>query len=465
MTGSNQVAPKTILQHRTKRANAHEFTGGDCVIYHMSRDQRVGDNYALVAAQKYAQSKNLPLLVVFNVYPTLEHRARQHFEFMLEGLEQVEAKLLELGIPFVVVSGTPVETIPEVCKEYRAATLFFDFSPLRQPVEERQLIAKDLSIPVFIVDTTNVVPLWLTSNKEEYAARTIRSKVHTHLEQFLVEPPQVERQETKLSFPKIDWEQIRSTITAPALPNYTPPFQPGEENALQVLETFLKHRLKDYSQGRNDPNQDALSNLSPYLHYGQISSLRSALEVEKYAKNHPGSGVQESAAAFLEESIVRRELAANFCYYNPNYLNLDAAKDWAKATLEKHQSDPREHLYTLEELEAAQTYDDAWNACQIEMMRTGKMHGYMRMYWAKKILEWSTSPKEALEHAIILNDRYHLDGYEANGYVGILWAIAGIHDRPWGERAIFGTIRFMNFNGLKRKFDIQQYIDRWIPQR
>lgn len=359
-----------------------------------------------------------------------------------------------------------VENVPDFCEIHNAGALFFDFSPLKKPVEERQSIAKKLSIPVFVVDANNVVPLWVTSNKEEYAARTIRGKVHAHLEQFLVEPPQVEKQTIKTpDFPAVDWEKALSSVTSPALENYHPPFKPGEEHALEVLREFVEQRLLNYAEGRNDPNESALSNLSPYLHYGQIASLRSALEVKKYAAKHPEKAIQDGAEAFIEESIVRRELSANFCYYNPHYLSLDAAKDWAKATLEKHQSDTRDHVYTLEQLEAAETYDDAWNACQIEMMRTGKMHGYMRMYWAKKILEWSPSPKIALEHAILLNDKYHLDGYEANGYVGILWAIAGIHDRPWGERAIFGTIRSMNFNGLKRKFDIQQYIDRWLPER
>ena len=462
MTGIKNPQP-SILQLRTKRANTQDFSGGKCIVYVMSRDQRVRDNYALVAAQKYAQSKELPLVVFFNLYSKLEHRVYQHFEFMLDGLQQVERSLKNLNIPFVMVSGSMEKTVPDFCEEYEPGAVFFDFSPLKHSVEQRNTIAKKLNIPVFVVDANNVVPLWITSNKEEYAARTIRSKVHAHLSTFLVEPPQVEKQSVQTpDFPPVDWGKMRNSIQAPRLKKYDIQFKSGEDAAHTILEDFISNRLASYAEKRNDPTEDTLSNLSPYLHFGQLASLRSALAVSVYAKKHSSKAIKEGAEAFLEESIVRRELAANFCYYNPDYLSTDAAKDWAKATLEKHQSDPREHIYTLEQLEAAETYDDAWNACQIQMMRTGKMHGYMRMYWAKKILEWSPSPKVALEHAIILNDRYHLDGYDANGYVGILWAIAGIHDRPWGEREIFGSIRYMNFNGLKRKFDIQQYIDTWL---
>jgi deoxyribodipyrimidine photo-lyase len=210
--------------------------------------------------------------------------------------------------------------------------------------------------------------------------------------------------------------------------------------------------LEFYDERRNDPGANAQSGLSPYLHFGQISAQRVALEAEKYDRHLPS---QES---FLEELIVRRELSDNFCYYNDRYDSFDGFPDWARKTLNDHRSDPREHLYVLEILEAAGTHDPLWNAAQKEMVTGGKMAGYMRMYWAKKILQWSISPETALTDAIYLNDRYSLDGNDPNGYTGVAWSIGGVHDRPWFEREIFGKVRYMSQAGCRRKFNVERYI-------
>lgn len=169
----------------------------------------------------------------------------------------------------------------------------------------------------------------------------------------------------------------------------------------------------------------------------------------------------DSINAFLEELIVRKELSDNYCFYNSNYASINGAKDWARETLEAHKDDEREYTYTQDELESAQTHDDAWNAAQNQMMKTGKMHGYMRMYWAKKILEWSKTPEHAIQAAVYLNDHYSIDGGDPNGYIGIMWSIAGVHDRAWTERPVYGKIRYMNANGLKRKFDVDEYVSMW----
>ena len=229
---------------------------------------------------------------------------------------------------------------------------------------------------------------------------------------------------------------------------------PGEQNALEALSSFLENRFDKYAEERNDPVRNAQSNLSPYLHFGQISAQRVAIEVKKYCGN------PESEEGFLEELIIRRELADNFCLYNPHYDSFAGFPDWVKDTLGKHKTDKREFIYTKEEFEKAQTHEDLWNAAQNEMIKTGKMHGYMRMYWAKKILEWTNTPQNALNVAIYLNDKYELDGRDPNGYTGCAWSIGGVHDRPWTERDIFGKIRYMNRNGAKRKFDIDSYIQK-----
>ncbi|MDD5644415.1 MAG: deoxyribodipyrimidine photolyase, partial [bacterium] len=228
--------------------------------------------------------------------------------------------------------------------------------------------------------------------------------------------------------------------------------EPGEKAALRTLRNFIKNGLPGFASQRNDPNMGAESNLSPYLHFGQISAQRAALEINK----SPAS--KEAKEAFLEELIIRRELADNYCLYNKNYDNPAGFPDWAKKTLSEHKKDKREYTYSLKQLETAGTHDALWNAAQLQMLKTGKMHGYMRMYWAKKILEWTESPEQAQKIAVYLNDKYELDGRDPNGYAGIAWSIGGVHDRAWGERHIFGKIRYMSYNGCKSRFNTAAYI-------
>ena len=234
--------------------------------------------------------------------------------------------------------------------------------------------------------------------------------------------------------------------------------KPGSNAALRRLDYFLEHTLSGYAWRRNDPNQPGQSQLSPYLHFGQLSPQRVAWEVRRlFPSGSPDSD------AFLEELIVRRELADNYCFYTPDYDQTTAFPSWAQATLKEHLSDPRPASYLFAQLETAATADPLWNAAQNELVQTGKMHGYLRMYWAKKILEWSSQPQEALEAAVLLNDRYSLDGRDPNGYAGIAWSIGGVHDRPWPSRPVFGKVRSMTFGGAKKKFDTAKYIAAHAP--
>jgi deoxyribodipyrimidine photo-lyase len=234
------------------------------------------------------------------------------------------------------------------------------------------------------------------------------------------------------------------------------PVLSGEKAARKMLQEFLQAKLAAYPDKRNDPNEDAQSNLSPYLHFGQIAAQRAALEVEE------SSAPRLARAAFLEELVVRRELSDNFCFYNPHYDRVAGFPQWAQSTLAAHRRDPRPYLYSRDELERAETHDDLWNAAQLEMVQRGKMHGYLRMYWAKKILEWTESPEQALDIAIYLNDKYELDGRDPNGYTGIAWSIGGVHDRAWGERPVFGKIRYMSYGGSKGKFDVRAYVQKHV---
>ncbi len=439
---------------------------GKCVLYVMSRDQRVADNHALIAAQQHALEAQLPLAVVFVLRPSAGQRSREHYLWMLHGLRQVERDLARLDIPFMMLIGDPVERLVGCINHLAPAAIYADMNPLHGPQAILRSIEARIVCPLYRVDTHNIVPVWQASDKQEYAARTLRPKIHRHLADYVIEPDVIQRHPHAwpgVVMPISKLQEKIDTVLAGVTSNGQNELQKfypsGEASAHHALSDFIQNRLKSYATDRNDPSIDGLSRLSPYLHFGQLSSLRVVLEV--YRALADDSSLQAGADALIEEMVVRKELSDNFCYYNPAYDRLGGAADWARATLAKHLHDDREFLYTLQQFESAQTHDPAWNAAQLQLVRTGKIHGYMRMYWAKKVLEWSPSADEAIKTLVYLNDFYSIDGGDPNGYVGILWSVAGVHDRPWGERAVYGTIRSMVYGGLKRKFNIQAYIDHY----
>lgn len=336
-------------------------------------------------------------------------------------------------------------------------------SPLRTPMkwvyDVRDKLPKD--VPFVQVDAHNIVPCWEASPKQEYGARTIRGKIHNQLSKYLTEFPPVCRHPypsgAKPEVLPVDWEAAHSSLEVDRTVSTVTWATPGSTGGLRELESFCKRRLKYFGAERNNPNRQALSNLSPWIHFGQISAQRCILTVKKFKAKY-----KESVDAYIEETIIRRELSDNFCFYNhDNYDSVKGASDWAQKTLEDHADDKREYLYSREKLEKAKTHDDLWNAAQLQMVKEGKMHGFLRMYWAKKILEWTSSPEVALKEALYLNDKYNLDGRDPNGYVGCMWSICGIHDQGWAERAVFGKIRFMNYNGCKRKFDVAEFVRKY----
>lgn len=257
-----------------------------------------------------------------------------------------------------------------------------------------------------------------------------------------------------MAFPSFDLTDLEKAISKLKIDRgvkKVSTFRGGTSAAKEYLQVFLKKKLDYFAQRRNDPTEDSLSHLSPYLHFGQISPLYVALKVLE--TNSPGK------ETFLEELIIRRELSMNFVFYNHQYDSFGGLPEWAKKALKEHQKDKKPYLYSLEELEAARTHDPYWNAAQKEMALTGKMHGYMRMYWGKKIIEWSKDPEDAFRHALYLNNKYELDGRDPNSFAGVAWCF-GKHDRPWAERPIFGKVRFMNDKGLERKFEIEKYVEK-----
>lgn len=305
----------------------------------------------------------------------------------------------------------------------------------------------------------NIVPVWETSDKEEPAAHALRNKLMPKLNEFLTEFPPVARHPVKgvITAAPIDWLAVLKSVDVDKSVGEVKSIKPGYKAAVATLDSFIKERLRNFAKLRNDPveQNNAVSRLSPYFHFGQMSPHRAVLEVQKHKDKF-----KESVDSFINEAVIWRELAENLCYYNPNYDNLTGAKDWAKATLQAHLKDKREYLYKLQAFEDAKTHDNMWNAAQLEMKVTGKMSGYMRMYWAKKILEWTETPEEAIKIAVYLNDRYSLDGRDPNGYLGIMWSIAGVNDRPFQERNVVGKIRFMSYHACFQKFDAKAYISK-----
>ena len=366
----------------------------------------------------------------------------------------VKHALEKRGIQLVIQHQSPELGVIQVAKG--ASLVVSDRGYLKIQKAWRNYAAEHMDCPLIQVESDVVVPVEETSPKEEYAAATIRPKIHRKLEQFLVPLKETKpvADSLSLTFDSFKVEDVDKALSELQIDktvkkvNY---LRGGTEEARKHLDVFIDEKLEHYAELRNDPTLDYLSLMSPYLHFGQISPLFIALSVSRTRS----SGKE----AYLEELIVRRELSMNFVFYNERYDSFESIPNWARKSLKAHQKDKRPYLYTRQELEEGRTHDPYWNAAQKEMVLTGKMHGYMRMYWGKKILEWSESPEEAFGTALYLNNKYELDGRDPNGFAGVAWCF-GKHDRPWVERKVFGNIRYMNDGGLKRKFDAEGYVKR-----
>jgi deoxyribodipyrimidine photo-lyase len=455
-TGSKTLKARLDNQQpspaRDRDLNERTTTNGP-VLHWMSRDQRVRDNHGLLRAAELGQEVH----VAFCLLERCGAASRRHYEFMLAGLEEVERDLAALGIPFKMLLGDAADVLPRFASELGAGAVTCDFSPLAQSRRRRARLAAELEVPFIEVDSRNIVPAWIAAEKHVYAAQHLRGRHTKLLPEFLAEIPELEPQGSSLAADQTDWEAAREHVRAE---DFGPPLElpPGETAARSALNKFIESRLDGYAARRGRPDVDQQSRLSAYLHFGQLSSQRAVLEVR--ASGAPA----EDVAEFVDEAVTWRELSDNFCLYVDGYAGFEGFPNWGKETLLHHAGDSREIVYDLDAFEHADTHDVLWNAAQLEMVRSGRMHNYMRMYWAKKILEWSESPAEATRIAALLNDRYELDGRDPNGYAGIAWSIGGVHDRPWQERSVYGKVRYMNENGARRKFDVDAYIRRVAPE-
>ncbi len=449
--------PKVTLRDRIRPLNDRPRRDGAYVLYWMQQSQRASGNPALDHAIAEANALRLPVVVGFGLTDRYPEANARHFAFLLQGLGDVEAALGRRGIAFVVRLGAPDEVALALAAD--AALVVCDRGYLRHQRSWRRAVADGAGCAVVEVEGDVVVPVGLVSTKAEYAARTIRPKILSHRDAFVVPSAGLacDRPSLDLGVPgDVDLSEGLRLLDRLAIDRSVRPvqrFTGGTGEARARLAAFIASGLEGYAGGRSEPGRWQGSLLSPYLHFGQISPVEIAAGIRGAA-----AGAPDDRAAYLEELIVRRELAVNFVTFEPDYDRFTALPAWAQRTLRTHAGDPRDHLYAIEDLERAETHDPFWNAATREMTRTGFMHNTMRMYWAKKILEWSPAPDAAFRTALHLNNKYFLDGRDPSSYANVLWCF-GLHDRPWVERPVFGQIRYMNAAGLRRKFDMDRYID------
>ena len=426
--------------------------GGRYVLYWCRWNRRVESNHALIHAAATANRMNLPLVVFERLscaYPTASDRFHT---FVLEGVPQFQAQVRKLGAGYIfqLPRRKTARDSQRDAVIAGAATVVTDDCLRGTP---------SLDVRLEAVDASCIVPMSAIPQRS-YAAYSIRPRIHRLLPKYLNPAPPLElRRRCRESFTHLHTEietkriaalvaecEIDHTVRASTC------FRGGRAAAEARLRRFLDDRLRRYARDKNEPSLHATSDLSPYLHYGHIGALEVALAVSEHAAAH-----KLIADEFLEELIVRRELAHNFARYTGSRDSLDALPDWARKTIEAHRRDARDPIYSRAQFEAAATHDNLWNATQQELMLRGKVHGYYRMYWGKKIVEWSAGAADALAIMLALHDRYALDGDDPNTYTNILWCL-GLHDRPWPERPIYGTIRSMVRSGMERKSDVAAYI-------
>jgi deoxyribodipyrimidine photo-lyase len=430
----------------------------DYVLYWMQQSQRAEYNHALEYAVLQANHLGIGVVVAFGLTDDYPEANLRHYTFMLEGLTETLALLEKRGIHMAVHRGSPPDVALELGQH--AAMIVCDRGYLNHQRLWRDQVARESACRVVQVESDVIVPLETVSLKAEYAARTIRPKIQKHLDDYLIELKSVKVQHSTLniSLDSLDLKRPADILAVlnidHSVPAVTRFFKGGTSRAKKTFSNFIRSRLKNYEKNHNQPQTDDISHMSLYLHFGQISPLYLALKINK-ADHGPDS----AKAAFLEELIVRRELAANFVYYHRNYDNFDCLPEWAKQTLNHHRKDRRPYTYTRRQLEDAKTHDPYWNAAMQEMKYTGFMHNYMRMYWGKKILEWSSSPELAFRNTLAINNKYFLDGRDPNSYAGVAW-IYGTHDRAWPQRPIYGKVRCMMASGLERKCDIRAYVEK-----
>jgi len=447
-----------IHPEHLKYLNDQPARPGNYVVYWMQQSQRAEYNRALEYAIQQANDLDRMVIVVFGLTDAYPEANLRHYTFMLEGLQETKAALAKKGIQMVLRIGDPPDVALALGK--KTSLIVCDRGYLKHQRAWRRKVAKKARCQVVQVESDVIVPVEVVSPKAEYAARTIRPKIHRNLHGYLarVDSTPVKKSSLKEPIHGVDFSRVEKVLAKLNLDSSVPAVSAylagGTSQAKKQLTHFIRNRLKYYAQNSNQPQTDDISHMSPYLHFGQISPLHVVLKITQAPEV-----LQPAKDAYIEEIVVRRELAMNFAYYTPDYDKYTCIPGWAAASLDTHRKDQRAFIYTRRQLENAETHDPYWNAAMLEMKYTGFMHNYMRMYWGKKILEWSRTPQHAYQTTLAINNTYFLDGRDPNSYAGVAW-IYGVHDRAWKERPIFGKVRYMAASGLERKCDIAGYVNK-----
>ena len=450
------MSKNNVEQARIHHLNDKDIQSGAYVLYWMQQSQRAEFNPALEFAIQRGNELNQPVLVAFGLMDDYPDANLRHYFFMLQGLRETRQTLEKRNIKLIVEKGNPADVAVNYSKN--ASLVVCDKGYQRHQKKWREKVSKDVNCKAFEVEGDVVVPVNVVSDKTEYAARTIRPKIHHHMEEFLQPLSDQAPGKSSLKFNNsgLDLDDIDHVLDQLKLDRSVKPvpqfFTGGTSEAKKRLKKFLDKSLTNYNKNRNKPETNDTSHMSMYLHFGQISPVYIILEVLK-------QNVKEDIESYIEELVVRRELAVNYVHFTKDYDSYKSIPEWAKKTLQNHRDDHRDHIYTLSQLENAETHDPYWNASMNEMKYTGYMHNYMRMYWGKKILEWTNTPEYGFETTLYINNKYFLDGRDCNSYTNISW-IYGTHDHGWPERPVYGKVRSMMVSGLKRKFNPDAYVEK-----
>ena len=416
------------------------------ILYLVSRAIRFKDNQALYTAQKKALNQNAQLICLFNYYPNYPYANLRNMHFLLSGLLEMSQKLNKHNIPLLFRQGNLIENINDLRNDFDITNIITEQHVLKPILKAHDLLSEycySNMIEFLKVNTACVVPVDETSLKLEYAAKTIRPKIMSKYKSYLLNFYPILIHPQSINIESFNQIQFNNFFTQNKLEELSlSKLIPGEDAANAQLQHFIEHGLKNYAN-RNEYDSQGQSYLSAYLHFGMLSPLKMIRDVE--------NSQHENAPLFVEEALVRRELAENYCYYCKDYDSIKGAWTWAQNTLNQHINDPREYTYTLEKFEKAETHDDLWNFCQMKIVTDGYLHSYLRMYWSKMVLYWTKTPQDAIDLLIHLNDKYMLDGRDPNGYTGIMWSVAAVHDRPWFDRPVIGLVRAMGKDGTLKK--------------
>jgi deoxyribodipyrimidine photo-lyase len=454
----------TPPERMTRLNERPERSGADFVLYWIQMHHRAEQSWALTAAIEAANRLRLPLVAFQGLGHTYPHANDRIHRFILEGVVELPERFARRGIQYHFYLRKRPEDPNDLFYRLarRAALVITDDFPAFIISGQTRRVAGRVDVAMWAVDGNGIVPLAAIPG-EQYGAYTLRPRIRRMLSGHLraVPEPAVRRDSLKIRLDvpgtQVTPETMDTLIAECAIDHSVSPspvYRGGYQQARKRLRAFVAGGLREYATARNRPGTESTSRLSAYLHFGQIAVQEVALAVRDAT-----GAAREHRDAYLEELIIRRELAYNFCRYNPHHRSLAALPAWARDTLRVHAKDRRPYRYTPQQYEMARTHDYLWNAIQAELLTTGSMFGYYRMYWGKKIIEWSPTPAKAQATMIRLHEKYALDGRNPNTYANILWCF-GKHDRPWSERPVFGKVRYMSLAGMEAKTDVAAYVDR-----